>query len=100
MQDKNNQKSEETQNITTCELFEFCTIPQAISFTQSNSDDDYCTTGEDAACVIEIIQKNRMKKDCEQPCHTIDYSYSKMMNSLPTTNQGVNNSTETRYNPS
>ena len=89
---------QQTLNMTrTCDLFKFCTIPQANSFTQNDvEDDDYCTTGEDAACVIEIIQKNRMKKECGQPCHTIKYSYSKMINSLPSSNQGVDNPAETR----
>ena len=83
-----------------CNLFQFCTIPQAINFTQSDFDQNYCTTGDDAACVVEIIQKNRkyfterMKKGesnmmCPQPCHIIDYSYSKMINSLPSSKQGA-----------
>ena len=81
-----------------CDLFNFCTIPQANSFTQGDFDEDYCTNGLDAACVVEIIQENRKyftekieKEDsdmmCPKPCHTIDYSYSKMRNSLPSSKQ-------------
>ena len=82
----------------TCDLFKFCTIPQANSFTQGDFDEDYCTNGLDAACVVEIIQENRKyftekieKEDsdmmCPKPCHTINYSYSKMRNSLPSSKQ-------------
>ena len=89
----NSQTPQQRQN-DACNLFHFCTIPQAINFTQSEYDQNYCTTGEDAACVVEIIQKNRKyftekihKDECQQPCHTIDYSYSKMRNSLPSSRQ-------------
>ena len=94
---QNSQETKQTQN--TCYLFNKCTIPQANSFTQGDfDDDDYCTNGLDAACVVEIIQKNRKyftekieKEDsdmmCPKPCHTINYSYSKMRNSLPSSKQ-------------
>ena len=78
--------------------FKFCTIPQAINFTQSDSDEvNYCTKGADAGCVIEIIQANRKyyidKMDgsstmCPHPCHIIDYGYSKTINSIPSSKHG------------
>ena len=86
------------ENINAVQCFKFCTIPQAINFTQSDSEVNYCTDGADAGCVIEIIQKNRKyyidKMDepnstmCPHPCHIIDYSYSKTINSIPTSKHG------------
>ena len=55
-----------------CNLFQFCTIPQAINFTQSEYDQNYCTDGTDAACVVEIIQKNRKSQESN---HVSMYSY-------------------------
>ena len=79
--------------------FKFCTIPQAVDFAQSNSEVNYCTNGADAGCVLEIIQANRKyfidRMDgpnsttmCPHPCYDIDYSYSKTINSIPSSRHG------------
>ena len=60
---------------------------------------NYCTNGADAGCVLEIIQANRKyfidRMDgpnsttmCPHPCYDIDYSYSKTINSIPSSRHG------------
>ena len=89
--------SDEINDFAYC--FKFCTIPQAVDFAQSNSEVNYCTNGADAGCVLEIIQANRKyfidRMDgpnsttmCPHPCYDIDYSYSKTINSIPSSRHG------------
>ena len=59
-----------------------CTIPQAEFFTPNVKNDQYCTDGQNAGCVMEVIhqsEKHFMDKgfqNCDMPCQIMDYTYS------------------------